>query len=597
MSEAQRLAMAEGAVIKSIAEYTRKIKEGDLTPMAKRSTLHSERLERLRAERAGLRDQLQALRDAANPKKTPEQIAIQTLKTRLRNEEAKLVDKLKNLDFAPREKRVTPFDQEEYILKAKRNQAKENFNAVAQANGTVTKEEVANLVNLSQIAEKARTAMEAGGDRNAYGAARVVYLNYVDGLKGVNAPIKTLLKNRAKEFEITWGENRARAVSEIIRDTLKTIADNSVAMVATLDNSFIGRQGIFTLLTHPTKWWYGAKNSFIDFAKTTGGKNTRDALWADIYSRPRYLSGEYQRAGLIPKTEEQFPASLPGRVPGIGRLFTASENAFVGSALRMRLGVYDLLANRQVANGVDMMAEKQSEALGKLVSSLTARGQWGKRGEPAVVRLVLWAPKMLKAQIDVLTMHGLGAGLETSFARKEAAKNLFKIVVEIAIVMAIANALKPGSAETDPRSSAFGTITIGDTHFDITGGAKALVILAARLITGERKSATTGRIIKYESGFGKKTRWDAILDFLENKFNPPARLIRDWFKGEMWGGVEFTWPGAAYRAFTPISMQQAIEAGDDPSADKIAGVLADMLGISAQTYEPYKKVNPYLREK
>ena len=596
MSEAGRIAMAEKAVARSIAEYTRKITEGDLTPKAKQSMLHSEKLEELRAERTILKDQFQALRDAANPKKTPEQIATQTLKTRLRNDEARLVDKLKNLDFAPKEKRVTLLDPEARFLKAKRDQAKENYDAAAQASGMVTKEEAANLVNLSQVAENGRIAMEQGGDRIAYGAAKVSYLNYVDGLTGADAPIKTLLKNRAREFEITWAENRARAVYEVIQDTLKTIADNSVSMVATLDNSFVGRQGIFAFMTHPTRWWQGAKNSFIDFAKTMGGKNARDALMADIYSRPRYLSGEYQKARIIPKTEEQFPTSLPERVPVAGRVFTASENAFVGSGIRMRLGIYDLLADRQVKNGVDMMTGGQAEALGKMVNSLTARGQWGKKGEPAVVRLILWAPKMLKGYIDVLTMHGLGSGLETSFARREAAKNLFKIITDVATVMAIANAIKPGSAETNPTSTAFGTIKANNTYFDYTGGAKGLVVLAARLLTGERKSVVTGKTIKYEPGFGKRTRWDAILDFLANKFNPPASMIRDWLRGYTWGGKKFTWPDAAYRAFTPISMQQAIELGDDPSADEIAGVLADTLGVSAQVYEKKRLTNPYLRE-
>ena len=596
MSEAGRIAMAEKAVARSIAEYTRKITEGDLTPKAKQSMLHSEKLEKLRAERTILKDQFQALRDAANPKKTPEQIATQTLKTRLRNDEARLVDKLKNLDFAPKEKRVTLLDPEARLLKAKRDQAKENYDAAAQASGMVTKEEAANLVNLSQVAENGRIAMEQGGDRIAYGAAKVSYLNYVDGLTGADAPIKTLLKNRARGFEITWAENRARAVYEVIQDTLKTIADNSVSMVATLDNSFVGRQGIFAFMTHPTRWWQGAKNSFIDFAKTMGGKNARDALMADIYSRPRYLSGEYQKARIIPKTEEQFPTSLPERVPIAGRVFTASENAFVGSGIRMRLGIYDLLADRQVKNGVDMMTGGQAEALGKMVNSLTARGQWGKKGEPAIVRLILWAPKMLKGYIDVLTMHGLGSGLETSFARRETAKNLFKIVIDVATIMAIANAIKPGSAETNPTSAAFGTIKANNTYFDYTGGAKGLVVLAARLLTGERKSVVTGKTIKYEPGFGKRTRWDAVLDFLANKFNPPASMVRDWLRGYTWGGKKFTWPDAAYRAFTPISMQQAIELGDDPSADEIAGVLADTLGVSAQSYEKKRLTNPYLRE-
>jgi hypothetical protein len=48
---------------------------------------------------------------------------------------------------------------------------------------------------------------------------------------------------------------------------------------------------------------------------------------------------------------------------------------------------------------------------------------------------------MLKANLDVLTAHGAGAGFENSFARKEAGKNLLKIVGSTALIMMIAKAL------------------------------------------------------------------------------------------------------------------------------------------------------------
>ncbi len=591
MTDAQRTEMAIKAVNKSIAEYTRKIAEKDLSPMTKkRPELQSEELSKLRAEREGLRDQLKELRDLANPKKTAEQIATQSLKTRLRNEEKKLREKLDNRDFSVKEKRSVLLDPEAQILKAKRDQAKENYNAAAQASHTITPDEATNLVELSRVALDAKAAMEQGGDRFAYGAARVAYENYVNGLKGANDPIKTLLKRRGQEFKTTWGESKAGAVVDLVKDTLSTIADNSVAMVATLDNSFLGRQGLHTLMTHPTRWLPAAKMSFIDFYRTLGGKNAHDALMADIYSRPNFFNGEYQRAGIIAKTEEQFPTSLPERIPGVGRVFRASEYAFTGSGLRMRTGLYDLLAERAKANGVDMGKKAEIESLGRMINSLTARGKTGQRGEGGVVKMVLWAPKMLKGNWDVLTAHSLSFkdNRLTSFAQKEAGKNLLKIVVETATLMAIANALKPGSAETDPRSPDFGKIKAGDTRFDFTGGAGSIITLASRIVTGETKSSTTGKVTKYEQGFGKRTRFDALIDFLANKTNPPASIVRDWLRGRNFKGEKFTPGKAIYQAGTPIMVQQAIELKDNASADRVAGVIADAVGISSVSYDKKK---------
>ena len=235
-----------------------------------------------------------------------------------------------------------------------------------------------------------------------------------------------------------------------------------------------------------------------------------------------------------------------------------------------------------------------------MINALTMRGKWGERGVPKVIRLVMWAPDMLKGQLDVLTAHYLGAGLETAFVRKEAAKNILKLVSEAATIMLVANAIKPGSAETNPTSSDFGKIKIGDTRFNYTGGANALIILAARLRPdfmggGEYKSVTTGKMIKYEPGFGKRSRFDAVIDFLANKTNPPASMVRDWLRGRTFDNKDFTAKGAAYRAFTPITVQQAIQLKDNASADRVAGVLADTIGINATSFEDKKHRNNKFR--
>ena len=594
ISEAQKINMAIKSIEKSIAEYTRKIAAKDLTPFTKKTKLSSEKLNTLRAEREGLKDQLQMLRDVANPKKTPEEIATQSLKNRLKNETQKYSDKLKNLDFEPKAKRVTVLDAEARELKVKHELVKENYKSLSEATGVVTKEEAAKIVeHSSKVVEYKKNYNEATKewtspkDKALYGAAKVVYVNYVNSLKDPTVSIKTAVKNRWGETNVTWKGNKAKAVLDITKDTLKTMADNSVSIVASLDNSFIGRQGLFTLATHPTKWWIGAKNSFIDFAKTIGGKNTRDALMADIYSRPRYMSGEYKKAGLVSTFEEQYPTSMPERIPGIGRAFKASQEAFVGSGLRMRLGVYDLLADIAKKNGVDV-SNVLTKDLGTLINSLTARGKWGETGVPKVIRLVMWAPDMLKGQWDVLTAHNLGSGLETSFARKQAALNIMKIATEAATIMMVANAIKPGSAETNLTSSDFGKVKIGDTRFNFTGGANGIIILAARLITGESKSAITGKINEYAPGFGKRSRFDVVIDFLANKVNPPVGVLRDWLRGRHFDNSKFTWSRAIQDAYTPIPIKQAIELKDDASADRVAGVIADAIGINATSFEDKK---------
>jgi hypothetical protein len=196
---------------------------------------------------------------------------------------------------------------------------------------------------------------------------------------------------------------------------------------------------------------------------------------------------------------------------------------------------------------------------------------------------------MLKANIDVLTAHGAGMALKHPMARREAAINLLKIVGETAMVMVIANALKPGSAEYNLISSDFGDIKIGKTRFDITGGASSIVTLAARIITRKTKNPVTGEIREYGIGYGQKSPFDAMIDFLANKTNPPARVLVDALRGRHYDYTPFELKKSAYGAATPISIQQAISLKDNASADAVAGVIADFIGVSANTFEDRKK--------
>lgn len=509
---------------------------------------------------------------------------LKTQKTRLTRETEKFGRKLESLDLAKEEKRQIGLDPEATKLKRLRDQAKRNYDAALTAAKVVTKEEAKGIVELSTAMEKARETMDAGGDRFAYGASRVVYENFIDNLKN-GMPVAEAMRQRVGQFKTTWQTNKPGAVGDALTDAARGLANTSVSTVASLDNSFPGKQGLKVLMTHPTVWLRGTGKSYADIAKTLGGKNAHDILMADVYSRPNYIDGTYQKAGILPKVEEQFPTSLPGRIPYAGRVFTAAEHAFTGNAIRMRTGLFDLWQNIAKGNGVEI-TDAWIRDHGKIASSMTGRGKWGKTGEPAVVRLVLWAPRLLKGNLDVLTMHNLGIGLETTAGRKRAAVNLLKIASETAAVMAIANALKPGSAETDFRSSDAGKLKFGNTRVDITGGAASIITLATRIIRNSSKSTTNGKVYPYGTGFGQSSSLDALVKFLVNKTNPPAHVVADWLRGEDFKGDSISIGKSAYGAAVPITAQNAVDLYKNPSVEQLVGLILDAHGFSSSTYEP-----------
>lgn len=528
------------------------------------------------------------LRQLANPKKTKEEIALQALSTRLKSEAEKYRKLLASMDFQKAEKRRSLIDSPELKTeRAERDKLKQAYNALAEAAGKVTPEQVQTITILSRNMMDAREKVNKDGDSPEFGAAKVAFDRYVAELKGENSPIGKMIKDRIAQAKAEFKDNPAKGIWNAVRDTGAFIGENSISVVASLDNSFLGRQGINTLFTHPSVWWPAAVKSFSDMAKVMGGQNVRDALLAEIYSKKNYLNGTYKTAGLITDHEEQFPSSLPGRIPGFGRMFRASEVAFEGSALRMRTGIYDLLEKQAKDNGVDVADKKYITSMGKLVSSLTARAQF-KRGTPTIARIMLWAPKMLVANLNVLSMHGLTAGLEHSAAKKEAAINLVKIIGSTALILAFASAFG-ADVEDDPLSTDFGKIKTGDTRFDVTGGKASIIILAFRMIQGKTKSANTGITTEFGTGYNQKNRFDALIDFLVGKTPPPTRLVIDWLKGTNFKGEKTTFASSAYKAFTPIALQNIISLKDNASADRVAGAILDALGISSNSYAPSEK--------
>lgn len=448
----------------------------------------------------------------------------------------------------------------------------------------VTPQEAKNIFDLSNKVKETKAHQQSDGtfktndQRMAYGRAKVALGNYVNELKGNN------------------------------KITLKSVADIgglTKSIRASMDNSAIFRQGWKTLMTHPGTWLKNAANSFVDIVKTVGDKPVLDEITADIISRPNY--DLYTKAKLATATiEEAYPSSLPEKIPALGRLYKASEIAYTGFLHRMRADVFDKYIEVAKNSGVDL-TDKELQSIGKLVNSLTGRGDLGKFEPGAnLVNSVFFSPRSLKAEVDTFLQPLTGAG-GSNFVRKQAAVNLVKVIAGTATVMAVANALKPGSVETDPRSSDFGKIKIGNTRFDITGGLDGIVTLAARLATMSSKSSTTGKVTQLNSGqFGSQTGTDVIVNFFENKLSPVLSVLKDITTGKDFNGNKITIPGELQNLFVPLSISNYQELKNDPhSANTILAMIADGLGISTNTYgqtvkqwsqSPTKEQSAFLRQ-
>lgn len=427
------------------------------------------------------------------------------------------------------------------------------------------------------------TASEEG--RLTYGANKVALQNYVNELKVAN--------DHTSFKDIAAGVARSPVRSAV--DATAKVAGIAKGIKASLDDSAIFRQGWRTLFTHPATWGKNAADSFANIAKqlgkTASNNDVLNGIKADIYSRPNAVDGTYQKMKLdIGSDEEAYPTSLPEKLPLFGRLYKASEVAYTGFLYNMRADIADRYVAIARQNGVDLTDPLELRSIGRLVNSLTGRGDLGsleKVGKQ--VNTIFFSPKMLKSQLDFLTVHATDE--MSGFARKNAALNLLKVVTGIAAILGVAKALDPKSVETDPRSSDFGKIRVGDTRFDVSGGMSSLVVLASRLLTLSTKSSTSGRVTKLDSGkYGAQTGSDVFVNFFENKLSPAASVVKDLMNQKDFNGNKPTIQGEASNLLVPLPITNAQELFSDPhAANPLIGMIADALGIATNTYAPPKK--------
>ncbi len=186
-----------------------------------------------------------------------------------------LVEKIKNLDRV-----LDPTDKEEFL----------NDLASVRLGSDVTREEAQTIAKMSQAVQESQSKMNkdftfpSEVDRMEYGRNLVKMEDFVSDLK--NETTKIRLGDIKRNPVVSLGQGISKG------------AGLAKSLTASLDNSVIGRQGLKILLTHPKIWLKNSKQSFVDMARTYGGKKVMEEVRAEIYSRPNALNGLYRREKL-----------------------------------------------------------------------------------------------------------------------------------------------------------------------------------------------------------------------------------------------------------------------------------------------------------
>ncbi len=308
---------------------------------------------------------------------------------------------------------------------------------------------ISQLANDAKAKEKLKKeAADRGEGRTKYGRPPQIEMDYGNSVVAFENLLRDL------KADTRSAKERAAATAKDPIAVVKLIGDSSKALKASFDLSFIGRQGIrifYLGLAGDTRALRNYTAAFFKnmelFFKTFKDENVLDTLRAEEVSSPQH---DLMRIGGVATSmiEEDFPVSWPTRIPGIlGKIFKASENAFIGTAYYLRARTAEQMFDIAESSGIDLTDKNELQNIGKLVNSLTARGDTGAKSQkPGLVNAVLWSPKMIKGNIDVMLLQPLGGGgfskdvstkriggekfgIDATFAQRRAAINLLRIIV------------------------------------------------------------------------------------------------------------------------------------------------------------------------
>lgn len=381
-------------------------------------------------------------------------------------------------------------------------------------------------------------------------------------------------------------------------DVIAEVGNTPRALMSSLDFSAPLRQGLFgvtkQLFSHPGD----LGRQFSIMFKFSGSQKLFDRWFADLKEAPDYEI--MKKSGLpisdphdpkLTAKEEAFMSNYAEKIPlGVGKAIKASERAYVGFLNKMRVDIFRRGVDGFAANGKTFdNSPELYKAWGDYVGAATGRGKMPEILEKSspILSAAFFSPRLIASRLNLLT-NWANPGFYAKVPKEiriQYFKDMAKFIGTGVLVLGLAKAAG-AEVETDPRSSDFGKIKVGNTRWDIWGGFQQYVRLAAQLITGEKKSTTNDSISELNdpNNSRSKTRADVLFQFARGKLSPlPAEVV------DLMAGKDVTGKPADFSSELmknmPLVLGDIMDAYKDKGVQGALGVgIPSMFGVGVQTY-------------
>lgn len=418
--------------------------------------------------------------------------------------------------------------------------------------------------------------------------------------------------------ELEKGNARAQQLSRLTRLWVNAV-NLPRSLMSSIDLSAPLRQGIF--FVGRKELWKNIPSMF----KQLGSDAAFKAAKAEIEARPTYKlmkeSGlEIAELGQhLSRREEQFISTWAENIPVVGRGVRASERAYTGFLNKLRADVFDDLVRQYGKAGISFVKdseelsllrakiskarsqvtpeefaryhevrnrvaqqEKPIKDIAKFINNATGRGDLGKWTQAApALSGVFFSPRLIASRVNLL--NPVTYARLDPIVRRNALKSLASfggIATSVATLAKIMGA----DVETDPRSSDFAKIKVGDTRYDILGGFGQYMTLASRLATNSTKNAK-GEVSELGARYGLDDALDVLKKFARNKLAPVPGYAVTARTGKNPIGEEYDPVTDTRDLFIPLFLQDAASLIKEEGTKGIPMSLPGLFGVGMQTYK------------
>lgn len=462
---------------------------------------------------------------------------------------------------------------------------------------------VSNKLSLSDLAKKAEKRMsEIGKDapvREKKSEEQKIRERAL--IKNTNKALNDLRIAREK---IKRKVNNEEAALEYVNKTKYTkfkegfvnVLNIPRSLMASFDFSAPLRQGLVATTAHPIS---ASKATVEMFKQAFSQKNFDDWLinykltddYKLAHNSELYIADPSNLHNNLQGREEAFMSNLAERIPVVGLGIKASERAYVGYLNKLRSDVFKNGADNLMDQGFTFEKDPEKfKAWADFVNNSTGRGKLpGKKLEDAapVLNSLLFSPRLIASRINLLNL--VYYAKMPKEVRIKAVADMAKFIGLATSVLALYS-LAGADVEDDPRSSDFGKIRFGNTRYDILGGFQQYIRVASQVITGQKKSTATGKVVDLDpKKFPYQSPGDVLLTFGRNKLSPAAGIATDFLTKKDAVGLPITVKNELYTHLTPLQLQGAIDAYKEGGMPKVAStMIPSMFGVGVQIYSSKK---------